>query len=278
MGKILFAYIPVLHLGYWNLLHAHRDADELGLMGSDLIAEFPHLAKNLPALDPALIQQAIISWAMLPSVQLFGFKDMERLHSHPPDTIVAPDEDVTRAILSSFLPNCHVEFVSIFLRRDKQNTLIPQEVQTDLVVSSAEFDRLIMHQAEQLASQSSDFWRQIGAIAVRDGEIILTAWNQHVPSSQTPYAHGDPRGNFKQGIHIELSTADHAEAVIVGEAARRGISLDGADLYVTTFPCPPCAKLVGRAGFGRLFFRSGYSMVDGQSIMRDYGMQIVLVR
>src|SRR5262249_13091419 len=92
-----------------------------------------------------------------------------------------------------------------------------------------------------------------------------------------PYIQGDPRNDFSRGVHIELSTAIHAEAVIVGRAARFGTSLDGADLYVSTFPCPGCARLVAEAGFRRCFFAGPYAMRDGDRVLGAAGVELIWV-
>jgi len=278
MKKLLLAYVPVLHNGYLRLFQEHADASELGILGPELIAQFPHLAKNLPALEPEKIATAVRSWNIFPKVVVWDFPDLERCHNNPPDLIVSPDEDVTRALIADFLPVCKVKFLSIFLRRDKQSTLKPQAVVPGLTISQKRFDKEVMDAAAEMSAKSSDFWRQVGAAIVRDGQIILVTYNRHVPSAQTPYAYGDPRGNFKKGIHIELSTAIHAESALIAEAAKQGFSLGGADIYVTTFPCPVCAKLITYSGIKRVFFREGYSLTDGESILKENGVEIILVQ
>ena len=82
---------------------------------------------------------------------------------------------------------------------------------------------------------------------------------------------------FKRGVHIELTTDAHAESRLISEAANRGISIAGADLYVTTFPCPPCAKVVAPSGIRRCYFASGYAMLDGERVLRDADIEIVFV-
>ena len=83
---------------------------------------------------------------------------------------------------------------------------------------------------------------------------------------------------FKRGLNIELTTDQHAESVVISEAAKKGIALLGADLYISTFPCPPCAKIVAAAGIKRCYFLSGYSMLDGERILKDSGVEIIQVR
>ena len=78
-------------------------------------------------------------------------------------------------------------------------------------------------------------------------------------------------------MEVELSTAIHAEAAVVGQAAREGVRLLGADLYVSTFPCPGCARLVAAAGFARCFFAGPYALLDGDELLRRAGVELVWV-
>ncbi len=69
----------------------------------------------------------------------------------------------------------------------------------------------------------------------------------------------------------------HAEAGLVAQAAKEGMSLKGVDVYSEAFPCPPCAKQLAYAGIKRLFYRVGYKVLDGESILRSQGVEIVFV-
>jgi dCMP deaminase len=78
-------------------------------------------------------------------------------------------------------------------------------------------------------------------------------------------------------VRPDLSTAIHAEAAVVASAAAAGIPLAGADLYTTTFPCPACARLIAEAGFARCFFAGGYSVLDGEQVLRAAGVALIRV-
>jgi dCMP deaminase len=134
-----------------------------------------------------------------------------------------------------------------------------------------------MARASELAGASSDWWRQVGAIAVRDGQIVGQAWNRHHPTEYAPYIDGDPRDSFSRGVRADLSTAMHAEAAVIAGAARTGTSLDGADLFVTTFPCPACARLIAEAGLRRCYFAGPYSVLDGEDVLRAAGVELLFV-
>jgi dCMP deaminase len=49
-------------------------------------------------------------------------------------------------------------------------------------------------------------------------------------------------------------------------------------MYVTDFPCPPCAKLIAAAGVKRLYFREGYAVLDGESVLEAAGVEVRQVR
>jgi len=57
---------------------------------------------------------------------------------------------------------------------------------------------------------------------------------------------------------MEFVRAAHAEMAAISDAARRGISIDKATLYVTTFPCHECARLIVAAGVVRVVFIEPY--------------------
>jgi len=278
MRKILLAYIPVLHRGYWQLFGKHPDADALYLLGEEITVNYEPLRKDIRALPSSLMRQAIESWHLFKAVHIAGFETLSQLKDEKP-LIVMPDEDVCQQLAEGHLAGCHVLFESIFLRRDKKRSLAEVEIPCDEVIFADEFIASVMGLAWDLAQKSPDWWRQIGAVAVRGREILVAAYNRHVPTPNHVFAFGDPRSNFKKGLHFELSPALHPEAAIVSEAARRkDLCLEGADLYVTTFPCPPCAKLVAFAGFKRLYFMEGYAVFDGVDIIHSEGVKLIRVK
>jgi dCMP deaminase len=195
------------------------------------------------------------------------------------DTLVVPDEEVMRELIAKQeLDHGHeVIFERTFLRWDRAWSLAEKPADYDGAVAADEVSRELTRLAVVEAQHSSDWWRQVGAVAVRDGEILDTAYNRHHPTEYAPYLDGDPRNEFHRGLRPDLSTAQHAEAAIVARAARDGMSLAGATLYVSTFPCPACARLVAEAGFARCYFAGPYAMLDGDAILRAAGVELIWV-
>jgi cytidine deaminase len=61
------------------------------------------------------------------------------------------------------------------------------------------------------------------------------------------------------GDIIEFVRAVHAEMAALMDAARRGVSVDGATLFATTFPCHHCARHIVAAGLQRVVYMAPYA-------------------
>jgi dCMP deaminase len=165
-----------------------------------------------------------------------------------------------------------------FLRWDRTNSVKKNKIAEEQIIVTDEFSRKIMACAETEAQKSSDWWRQIGAVIIKNNKIILTGYNRQLPSEHSPYANGDPRNCFHRGENLESYTSIHAEAGLIAEAAKQGISLEGAEIYVTTFPCPPCARLIAYSGIKKIYYKEGYGVLDGEGIMKGKGIKIYFVQ
>lgn len=276
---VVIAYVPALHEGYRQFFRkcVETGCRTLFVLGNDAIQKFiPDLhRKDIRRLDPSLIVKALLSWGDFKKIEVADTTLIENLFSSE-ISIVMPDEDISREIIKLFPQKKGVQLENVFLRWDKQKTIAKSVINPDDEVTIDEFHQRIMSVAQIESLKSSDWWRQVGACLIKDGEILIVAHNEHWPFL-SPYTFGDPRGNFKKGLAIELSTAEHAEAAIVGIAVNSGISLAGTDLYVTTFPCPPCANLIGRTGIETLYYTEGYSMLGGVESLRSRNIKVVRV-
>lgn len=275
MNKFVVSYVPVLHEGYLRLFKKYKDA-KLLIFGKEVIKEFTHLSKEIREVDPSLMMRAIESLKVVKEVSVAKVSDLKKLNSKE-CLVVLPDEDVTREVYEKYFPDAKVKFDPIFLRWDKHKSMEDQPVKADQNISKEEFDQTVIKTLQKEAERSSDWWRRVGAAIVKEGKIILSARNKHVPSDHSPYAEGDPRNNFHKGQEIALSTALHSEAGLIAEAAKKGISLNGASMYVTTFPCPPCAKQIAFSGIKKLYYAGGYSILNQERILKSQGVKIIFV-
>jgi dCMP deaminase len=275
--KQVLLYLPVLHAGYEDFFSRHGDADEILLLGRGFREAYPSLAKDIRALPPQRAAAYLRLAAPRATVRVIEPADLPGALTG--DDIVMPDEEITRDLarqldLGEGRP---VVFDRTFLRWDREWAAARAPVAFDGEISAAELPRELIGAAGAIARRSSDWWRQVGAVAARDGQLIGCAWNQHRPSEYAPYFDGDPRDGFERGVRADLSTAIHAEAALIARAARDGSGLRGADLYTTTFPCPACARLVAEAGFGRCYFAGQYSVLGGEQVLRAAGIRLIWV-
>ena len=275
--KQILAYLPVIHRGYEAFFERHPDAASVLLLGAGFRAEFPALAKDIRALPPE--RAAAYLRLARPGLDVRVIEPAGLPGAVVGDVLVLPDEQVTRELAARHDLGAGRELVfdQTFLRWDRDWSQARRPARFDGEVTVAELPRGLIARAQDLAGRSSDWWRQVGAIAVRGDNLLGSAWNQHYPTEYAPYTDGDPRDGFSRGVRSDLSTALHAEASIIAAAARDGISLRGADLYVTTFPCPACARLIAAAGIGRCYFAGPYSLLDGEDVLRTAGVELLWV-
>jgi dCMP deaminase len=276
MTEAVIAYVPVLHDGYRRFLERHAAGKPLYLIGTSLYEDYRPLAKDIRALPAELVRPALAAWGICSTVEVLEVAGAEALAAQSP-SLILPAEDVSYQVVEQFFSRCPVRYDTVFLRWDKTRTaqlLLPAPSQ---VVQEDEAIRDLCGAAEEQALLSLDWWRRVGAaIRLATGEVLAGS-NQHEPHRLSAYTVGDPRSNFYKGVHLELSTAVHAEAALVAAAARRGASTSGAVAYVTDFPCPPCAKLLAGAGITRLYFRAGYAVLDGQEVLERAGVEIMQI-
>jgi dCMP deaminase len=273
---VAVAYVPVLHEGYRRFLETHARGRRAFVIGPELYDDYRPLAKDVRRLDAALAASAIGAWGICSEVAVLDAAGAARLAAEDP-SITLPAEDVSYQVVERFFPRCEVLYDSVFLRWDKTKSVALLVPRPDRTLPFDEAIAEIAAAAGDEARRSVDWWRQVGAaIRFRDGGIA-GATNEHGPHRLSAYAVGDPRSNFFKGVHLEISTATHAEARLVAEAARDGRPTEGAVMYVTDFPCPPCAKLIAAAGISKLYFETGYAVADGQDVLETAGVELVQV-
>lgn len=275
LKTVVVAYVPSPHRGYVEFFKKYQGAI-LYVLGADLIAEFQSLVRNLPANEPEDVVRMIETLSLFRDVRILNSANMDELTKYA--RIVMPDEDVSRTIAEKYFPAVAITFDGSWrLRWHWDAVQQHHRPEGERMVSVHELDRELMRTAFGAAERSSDWWRQVGALFVRNGEVQLVAFNKHVPSEQSPYLCGDPRSNFGPGQSIDISSALHAEVGVISEAAKRGVAMEGGDLYVTTFPCPPCAYACANSGIRRLYYADGYSLIEGAEVLHSRGVEIIHV-
>lgn len=280
--NIAVAYIPVLHKGYFDFLNIleEKKVQKLYIIGDSILEtneELDYLNRKdrLRALSTEVVVKtlkAVVTFEV-EVLELDFIDDIERSGCK----IITPNEDIGQFIFKKYFKNTLVEYIDIFLRWHRDNLGEEKAVKNYSTITSSDFQKNILKIVEQEAEKSFDWWRQVGAVLIKGEDIVCVAHNEHMSEEQSPNIVGDPRSLFKRGIHIEYSTAAHAETVAIAGAAKRGISTKGAELYMTDFPCPYCARLIAKSGIKKIFFMKGYAVLDGDSFLKEEGVEIVRI-
>ncbi len=269
---VIIAYIPAWHKGYEKFLRSNPYP--LYLLNDSFIAEIPRLDRDIRAIDPKSMQKIITSQNIVPKVTVLSKLMLNKIKA----PILMPDETVSHVFAEQYLKEFSVNFCSVFLRWDRNISLTEHQTPANRTTSSDKSDVAAMTLAENEAQKSPDWWRQVGAVAITTSGEKLFAHNSPMPSHDYSLnTFGDPRSNFDAGEHIDMSKCIHAEAKLIANSARQGIPLKGSKLYVTTYPCPPCAKSVAEAGFEKVYYRDGYSLLDAEDILSSAGIAIIKV-
>lgn len=274
--QILVVYLPVLHRGYMDLFDAFPQAKSLYLIDRAKVQDqdIDYLRKDLRQLTTEQAAAAVKGLGKFDKIDVLDDNLLAELDSEE-NQIILPDEDISRLIGSKFR-KAQTQYYSVFLRWDRRNlSHVNQDDPDEQAVTAVEpADLEHMQQALEAAKLSTDIWRRVGAVLVADKKVADKASNTGEPNSLSPWLEGDPRNAFNRGVGIEMSVYTHAEALLVARAAKHGLSLKGASLYATDFPCPACAKLIAHSGIANLYYKDGYAVLDGKKVLEEHDVEI----
>jgi dCMP deaminase len=122
------------------------------------------------------------------------------------------------------------------------------------------WDEYFMEITRLVASRSTCLRRRVGAVIVKDKNILATGYN----GAPTGVAHCLDVGCLRETLGVpsgerhELCRGLHAEQNAIIQAAKHGTNIDGATLYCTTMPCIICSKMIINAGISRVIYGEGY--------------------
>ena len=123
------------------------------------------------------------------------------------------------------------------------------------------WDEYFMDITSLVARRSTCMRRQVGAVMVKEKNILATGYNG-TPSGIT---HCDVTGCLREQLNVpsgerhELCRGLHAEQNAIIQAARHGVNISDSVLYCTNSPCIICTKMLINAGIRKVVYLEGYS-------------------
>jgi dCMP deaminase len=145
-----------------------------------------------------------------------------------------------------------------------------------IVMPRPGWDEYFMEITRLVAKRSTCLRRQVGAVVVKDKNILATGYN----GAPSGVAHCLDVGCLREKMGIpsgerhELCRGLHAEQNAIIQAAKHGTNIDGSTLYCTTMPCIICSKMIINAGIRRVVYEEGYSDQLAAEMVRESGVVI----
>ncbi len=141
------------------------------------------------------------------------------------------------------------------------------------------WDERMMGMAKLVSTWSSCYKvnRKVGAVIVKDKRILTTGYNGAGSGISSCVDRGyclREQMNIPSGTRHEICYAVHAEQNAIIQAAKLGVSVQGATLYCTHQPCSICAKMIINSGIARVVFDEGYPDEFSIKMFNEAGVQV----
>ncbi|MCA2552699.1 MAG: dCMP deaminase family protein [Microcystis sp. M04BS1] len=141
------------------------------------------------------------------------------------------------------------------------------------------WDEYFLMIAKLAATRSTCLAFPVGAVIVKDRQVLATGYN----GSPSGTVHCTAQGFCYPGLRTcresgEIpSRAIHAEANAIAQAAKHGISTQGASIYVTLEPCISCLKLIISSGIKEVFYEADFNS-GTKAMLRDSFLETGIIK
>ena len=142
------------------------------------------------------------------------------------------------------------------------------------------WDKRFMDLAKSVAQWSSCVRnnRQVGAVIVKNKRILTTGYNGAPAGVKSCRDRGfclRDKLNIESGTRAEVCYAIHAEQNAVVQAAKLGVSVEGATIYITHQPCSVCTRILINAGISRIVYQNEYPDKFSLELLKEAGVEFV---
>lgn len=128
-----------------------------------------------------------------------------------------------------------------------------------------------------VAKRSTCLRRHVGAIIVKDNQILASGYNG-APSKVT---HCEVTGCLRQKLNVpsgqrqEICRGLHAEQNAIVQAAVHGVSVSGATIYCTNKPCSICSKMIINARITKIIYLEDYNDPLADELLADTDIRVL---
>jgi len=138
------------------------------------------------------------------------------------------------------------------------------------------WDEYFMEIAHLVKGRSTCLRRKVGAVLVKDKNILATGYNGAPSGVRHCHETGCLRDQLgiPSGEKHELCRGIHAEQNAIIQAAKLGVTIKGATLYCTILPCFICAKMIINSGIKKIIIEGDYSDKFSKDMLEEAGIEL----
>ena len=139
------------------------------------------------------------------------------------------------------------------------------------------WQKYFMQMAVLASQRSTCLRRKVGAVLVRDNQILSTGYN----GSPKNISHCSEAGCLRERMNVpagekhELCRGVHAEQNAIIQCAINGSSTRNSVLYCTNQPCSICAKLIINAEIKTVYIAGTYPDKLAESMFEEAGVELI---
>jgi len=141
-----------------------------------------------------------------------------------------------------------------------------------------EWDEYFIEMAKLVATRSNCVSRKVGAVITVDNQIVSTGYNGAPKGLKHCVDNGGclrKLNNIESGTRQEVCRAVHAEQNAIISAAVKGVSIKGGTLYVNTYPCSICTRMLINAEIEKIVYDSDYSDPLSKEMLEESKIKVL---
>jgi dCMP deaminase len=144
-----------------------------------------------------------------------------------------------------------------------------------------DWDQYFLEITRIVSKRSTCLRRKVGAIIVKDRQILSTGYNG-APSG-LPHCE-DLGGCLREKLKVpsgqrhELCRGLHAEQNAIIQAAVHGVSIKDSTLYCLNHPCIICVKMIINAGIKEVVILSDYPDREAKRMLKEARVRLRIVK
>jgi dCMP deaminase len=284
---LIIGEFPVIHKGYIDffnriLRRTKKTCFYLGFLSNKVIKEMMKLEPDIRKIPRKEVKKIINTYLPIKSFFILNKNNFLNLIENTLfQKIIILKGEKSENFANNYLNGIKyknlIQYYDIRLKWQNSNVTEFKKHNSRLSRKELIRHKKFLKEAFKQAKNSKCWWRQVGAVLVKNESIILKSFNEMMPTDDECYKIGCIRDDIAPGKLSEICSVSHAEASIIAKAACNGISLKNTTMYVSHFPCPACAKLVALSGIKKIIYSQGSAVFDGAKVMKSRKIDIIKI-